>query len=125
VPRFIELASAAVRDIVPAVEIVIVAHLGDGTVHFIPLLDFATWQALPERDSTAATVKRCVNDVAHELGGTFSAEHGIGRALVGEMAAYKSAVELDLMRSIKRALDPSNLFNPGRLLPADAASASR
>ncbi len=76
------------------------------------------WQALPDRDAAASAIKRSVNDVAHALGGTFSAEHGIGRTLLGEMACYKPAVELELMRSIKQALDPHNLFNPGRLLPA-------
>ena len=96
----------------------VVAHLGDGNAHFIPFLRFDAWERLPDREATGAAIKRSVNDVAHALGGTFSAEHGIGRTLLGEMAAYKSAVELDLMRSIKQALDPHNLFNPGRLLPA-------
>jgi FAD/FMN-containing dehydrogenase len=62
-------------------------------------------------------VKHAVNQVAHDLGGTFSAEHGIGQALTQEMALFKPAVEVDLMRGIKAQLDPLNLFNPGRLLP--------
>jgi FAD/FMN-containing dehydrogenase len=60
-----------------------------------------------------------VNEVAHELGGTFSAEHGVGRTHRDEMARFKPAVELSLMRGIKRLLDPANLFNPGRLLPME------
>ena len=118
VPRFIAEATRAVRAFVPDMEVLVVAHLGDGNAHFIPFLRFAAWEALSDRDATASAIKRSVNDVAHALGGTFSAEHGIGRTLLAEMAAYKTAVELELMRSIKQALDPHNLFNPGRLLPA-------
>ena len=118
VPRFIAEATRAVRAYVPDMEVLVVAHLGDGNAHFIPFLRFAAWEALPDRDAAASAIKRSVNDVAHALGGTFSAEHGIGRTLLGEMADYKPAVELELMRSIKQALDPHNLFNPGRLLPA-------
>ena len=51
------------------------------------------------------------------LGGTFSAEHGIGQTLTQEMALFKPAVEIELMRSLKSLLDPGDLFNPHRLLP--------
>ena len=72
----------------------------------------------------AHRVKHVVNEVAHALGGTFSAEHGIGQVLTQEMALFKPAVELDLMRGIKDLLDPQHLFNPGRLLPAPSSSPS-
>lgn len=52
------------------------------------------------------------------MSGTFSAEHGIGTLYLAEMAIYKDAVELDLMRRVKSAFDPSGIMNPGRLLPA-------
>ncbi|HVJ60810.1 MAG TPA: FAD-binding oxidoreductase [Burkholderiaceae bacterium] len=123
VPRFIAEATRAVRGFVPDMEVLVVAHLGDGNAHFIPFLRFDAWERLPDREATGAAIKRSVNDVAHALGGTFSAEHGIGRTLLAEMAAYKPAIELELMRSIKQALDPHNLFNPGRLLPARSATA--
>jgi FAD/FMN-containing dehydrogenase len=99
-----------------------VAHLGDGNVHFIPFFDFARWQALPDREAVGQRIKHAVNEVAHALGGTFSAEHGIGQTLTPEMALFKPPVELDLMRSVKQLLDPSNLFNPGRVFPPAAAS---
>ena len=123
VPRFIAEATRAVRALVPGIEVIIVAHLGDGNAHFIPFMSFAAWEALPDRDALGIALRRSVNDVAHRLGGTFSAEHGIGRTQLGEMAAYKSVVELETMRAIKQALDPLNLFNPGRLLPARTATA--
>jgi FAD/FMN-containing dehydrogenase len=122
VPRFIDEATRAVRHFVPDMAVLVVAHLGDGNAHFIPFMSFDAWNGLPDREQTALAIKRSVNDVAHRLGGTFSAEHGIGRTLLGEMRAYKPAVELELMWSVKQALDPLGLFNPGRLLPPRSAS---
>ncbi|MFY2028926.1 FAD-binding oxidoreductase [Achromobacter xylosoxidans] len=117
VPRFIAAATEAVRRLVPDLPILIVAHLGDGNVHFIPFFTFDAWNALPERDAMAAAIRRAVNDVADALGGTFSAEHGVGRTSLAEMAHYKSPVELAMMRTLKASFDPAALFNPGRLLP--------
>ena len=57
-----------------------------------------------------------VHDLAVELDGSFSAEHGIGKLKRGELARYKSKVEFDLMRKIKEALDPKNTMNPGKVL---------
>ena len=117
VPEFIERATAAVHEIVPGLPIIVVGHLGDGNVHFIPFFSFPQWEALPDREAVGQRIKHAVNEVGHALGGTFSAEHGIGQTLTAEMAIFKSPVELGLMRSIKQLLDPANLFNPGRLLP--------
>ncbi|WP_445657662.1 FAD-binding oxidoreductase [Achromobacter sp. NCFB-sbj8-Ac1-l] len=117
VPQFIADATAAVHRLVPGLPILIVAHLGDGNVHFIPFFTFDAWNALPERDATAAAIRRAVNDAADALGGTFSAEHGVGRTSLAEMAHYKSPVELDMMRTLKAGFDPAALFNPGRFLP--------
>lgn len=118
VPEFIERATAAVRRIVPDIEILVVAHLGDGNVHFIPFFAFDRWGELEEPQALDARIRDCVNEIAHGLGGTFSAEHGVGQTHMREMAQFKPAVELALMRGIKKMLDPNDLFNPGRLLPA-------
>lgn len=117
VPAFIERATQAVHAIVPGLDIIVVAHLGDGNAHFIPFFTFGAWRELADRAAMATAMRRCVNDVAHELRGTFSAEHGVGQTGLPEMAHYKSATELALMRAVKQALDPNDLFNPGRLLP--------
>ncbi|MDN7183880.1 FAD-binding oxidoreductase [Caballeronia sp. SEWSISQ10-4 2] len=117
VPAFIERSTQAVRAIVPGLDIIVVAHLGDGNVHLIPFFTFDAWRELPDPVVMASAMRHCVNEVAHELRGTFSAEHGIGQTGLPEMAHYKSAIELGLMRAVKNALDPHNLFNPGRLLP--------
>lgn len=117
VPAFIEQATRAVHALVPGLEILVVAHLGDGNAHFIPFFSFDAWRELADPAAMATAMRRCVNDVAHELHGTFSAEHGVGQTGLSEMAHYKSAAELTLMRAVKQALDPQQLFNPGRLLP--------
>ena len=121
VPSFIARATEAVRAIVPHLPMLIVAHLGDGNAHFIPFFSFAQWEAIVDKEGTAQRIRRAVNDTAVALGGTFSAEHGIGHTLTAEMARYKPPVEIAMMRAIKRALDPDNLFNPGRLLPGEAS----
>ncbi|MDR5839423.1 FAD-binding oxidoreductase [Caballeronia sp. LZ034LL] len=117
VPEFIARATAAVHAIEPGLDVLVVAHMGDGNAHFVPFFTFERWNALADRDATASALRACVNDVAFELGGTFSAEHGIGQTGLPAMAKYKDPAELALMRTIKHALDPRNLFNPGRLLP--------
>ena len=71
-----------------------------------------------QQDHLSHAVKQAVNEVACQLAGTFSAEHGIGQVLTDEMALFKPAVEIDLMHAIKRAIDPEQRFNPGRLLPS-------
>lgn len=128
VPDFIDRAMAAVRAIVPDLPFVTVGHIGDGNIHLIPFFGFAEWDALPNSDETAQRIRRAMNDVANSLRGTFSAEHGVGRTLTGEMTRYKPPVELALMRAVKQAFDPSGLFNPGRVLPplsaADTAASS-
>ena len=62
-----------------------------------------------------------VTDIVHEitdsLNGSFSAEHGIGLLKTHDMEKYKTSVELNLMRSLKEALDPANIMNPGKILP--------
>jgi FAD/FMN-containing dehydrogenase len=64
----------------------------------------------------AHDVTDLVYDIVQNYGGSFSAEHGVGLAKVAELERYKSAVELDLMHTVKRALDPQGLMNPGKVL---------
>ena len=57
-----------------------------------------------------------IHDIAEGMGGSFSAEHGIGRLRRGELEHYKSDLELDLMRRIKATLDPQGIMNPGKVV---------
>jgi FAD/FMN-containing dehydrogenase len=117
VPGFIARANAAMQSTFPEAEIVIVCHLGDGNVHYIAMFDKRDLRDPAKRKRVQKDLERLVHDIAAEFGGTFSAEHGIGQKLKGELARYKSAVELDMFRALKAALDPAGLMNPGKLLP--------
>ena len=63
-------------------------------------------------------IERVVQDETDKLNGSISAEHGLGLAKRDAIARYKSADELEVMRALKRTLDPKNILNPGKLLPA-------
>jgi FAD/FMN-containing dehydrogenase len=116
VALFIEQASQAVQARCPQLEIVLVAHMGDGNVHFIPRFSFEEWARIPEQSSVADAVRAAVHDVAVSLGGTFSAEHGVGHVLVKELRRLRSPLELELMGRIRSALDAQALLNPGKLI---------
>jgi FAD/FMN-containing dehydrogenase len=113
---FIDQASRAVLARWPELEIVLVAHMGDGNVHFIPRFSFEQWGRLPNPADVANAVRATVHDVAVSLGGTFSAEHGVGHVLVDELVRLRHPLELELMHRIRSALDPQSLMNPGKLL---------
>ncbi|WP_300298973.1 FAD-binding oxidoreductase [Ferrovibrio sp.] len=113
-PLFIERASKAVEDLIPGVRIVAFGHIGDGNVHFNPSQPVG-WK--PE-DFMAYwdRVHQIVHDIAHEMKGSISAEHGVGRMKIDEITQYKSPVEIEMMRRIKRAFDPDNILNPGKVV---------
>jgi FAD/FMN-containing dehydrogenase len=114
VPEFLPRAIAAVAQAQPGTRPVPFGHVGDGNVHF------NLYQ--PEDMDSAAflarqpEMNRIVHDIVAELGGSFSAEHGIGRLRRDDMQRYKPPLELELMRRIKRAIDPDNIMNPGKVV---------
>ncbi|EAR49640.1 oxidoreductase, FAD-binding [Oceanicola granulosus HTCC2516] len=95
-------------------------HLGDGNLHYNAFP--ARGRSRDEYADIRETVKRTVHDLAHELGGSVSAEHGIGRLKVGDLARYGDPAKLAMMRAIKHALDPAGILNPGAMLGALTAS---
>lgn len=101
-------------DIAPGAEPILFAHLGDGNIHYTVWMDPQGAGANAGRDDA---VIRAVEALALDMGGTFSAEHGIGVYKLGSMRRGKDMVALNAMRQIKRALDPENILNPGKLLP--------
>jgi FAD/FMN-containing dehydrogenase len=113
-PEFVARGAEWVHAHVPDGRLVAYGHLGDGNLHFnvsqAPGADPAAFGA------RAASVMRAIHDLVHQFGGSFSAEHGIGRVKVAELERYGSQVELDLMRSIKRVFDPNGILNPGKVL---------
>lgn len=114
VPAFIERANDALRREIPDLRIVAFGHLGDGNLHYNlskpESADNATFI------SQTGRVNRIVHDLVGELGGSISAEHGIGQLKREEITRYKSVLEIELMKTVKSALDPAGLFNRGKLV---------
>ena len=112
--EFVERTDAALQEAFPGIRIVAFGHVGDGNLHYN--------QSKPEAGENAAfiavqpQVDLLVHDFVHQFGGSISAEHGIGQLKRGELLRYKSPLEMDMMRSVKRALDPQGLMNPGKVL---------
>ncbi len=114
VPDFIARATALVEEMVPGIRPVSFGHVGDGNVHFN-----LSQPVDADREAFLARweeVNEAVHELVVEMGGSISAEHGIGRLKLAENARFKSAVELDLMRAVKQALDPRGLMNPGKVI---------
>jgi FAD/FMN-containing dehydrogenase len=111
---FIDSADAALAAAYPDMRRVAFGHVGDGNMHYNPIRP-RQWDEARLREEKPR-INRIVHDIIVRLGGSISAEHGIGRSRLAELEHYKGRVELDMMRAIKRALDPQDLMNPGKVL---------
>lgn len=117
IPAFIEQAGKALDRHFPDAMPVVVGHMGDGNLHYIAMFSHSYWAQLPDRRKTQLELSHLLYDISAAMGGTFSAEHGIGSLHVPEMSIYKDPVEIALMHSMKALLDPHDTMNPGRVLP--------
>ncbi|HJN24337.1 MAG TPA: FAD-linked oxidase C-terminal domain-containing protein, partial [Rhodospirillales bacterium] len=113
VGQFLEKATALVEGELPGVRVCAFGHAGDGNIHFnlSQPLDADRETYLENR----GRINRLIHDLVMNMGGSFSAEHGIGQLKRGDLVRYKSDVELDLMRTMKKSLDPNNIMNPGKV----------
>ncbi len=115
IPAFVAHADALLQREIPGVRLVNFGHLGDGNLHY-------NVQAPADGDAKAflreqeAHVNHLVYEAVAEFGGSFSAEHGVGALKVDKLEKYQSPVALQMMRSIKQALDPQAIMNPGVVL---------
>ena len=114
IPDFLARADAALAAAFPGIRVVAFGHVGDGNLHY----NLSKPDAQQNADFIAAqpAVNRIVHDAVDALGGSISAEHGIGQLKRDELLRYKSPVEIALMRTIKQALDPRGLMNPGKVV---------
>jgi FAD/FMN-containing dehydrogenase len=118
-PEFVARGAAWVGAHVPGARLVAYGHVGDGNLHFN--LTEPAGAAPGALGGRAAEVQRALHDLAISLGGSFSAEHGIGRLKVAELEHYAPVTELELMRAVKRAFDPHGIMNPGKVLRAETS----
>jgi FAD/FMN-containing dehydrogenase len=115
IATLVERSCAVAQDLIPGVRPLPFGHIGDGNLH----LNLTQPEGADPKAFLAhwAGVNRAVHDIVAELGGSISAEHGIGRLKLEENLHYKSALEIDLMQRVKTAFDPRNLMNPGKMVP--------
>ena len=108
--EFLDRANANTAKLDPGCEPHYIAHLGDGNVHY---------SIYPTRDDAELRdhVVETIEDVVEALGGSFSAEHGVGLSKLNTMRRRKDPVALDMMRKIKGLLDPNSILNPGKMIP--------
>jgi FAD/FMN-containing dehydrogenase len=114
-PELMRRSSAALRALIPGSRPVPFGHLGDGNIHM-------NLQQPPGMDPAAFLARShdimdAVNEIVRDLGGSFSAEHGIGRLKTDMMEGWRGGAEIDVMRRVKAAIDPAGLMNPGKVLP--------
>ena len=114
IPALVEQVEGALAAAFPGAQSFVFGHVGDGNLHYnIGMADAAATAALIARREQ---VNRVVYDAVASLGGSISAEHGIGQLKREDLRQRKAPLELELMRTIKRALDPLGLMNPGKVL---------
>ena len=116
IAEFIERADRALIGAYPGIRPCAFGHVGDGNIHYNPVRP-PDWDGARYRQERG-NINRIVHDIVADLGGSISAEHGIGQARLDELEHYKTATELGLMRALKCALDPNGIMNPGKVLRA-------
>ena len=114
VGEFLERATDLALAALPGVRVCAFGHAGDGNIHF-------NLSQPVDADSAAylenwGRINRLIHDLVMDMGGSFSAEHGIGQLKRDDLVRYKSDVELDLMRAMKKTLDPTNIMNPRKVI---------
>ena len=111
--EFLQRGDELLATLRPDLELVAFGHVGDGNLHYNVVLprELSPEEWIAEGDR----ITRAIYDLVAELGGSFSAEHGIGQSKKAWLAEYRAGTELDVMRMLKNTLDPANILNPGKL----------
>lgn len=123
-PAFIERVEARIGTALPAAKLCHCGHIGDGNIHVIIVLPRAVFETQAACEEAAARANMIVHEESVALGGSISAEHGIGLMHVERLERFKPALDLDLMRAIKSAFDPNGIMNPGKIFRMPSAAMS-
>jgi FAD/FMN-containing dehydrogenase len=110
VADFLAKATAAMQAFAPGARIAAFGHMGDGNIHYDVLR--ADGGSDAEHAARRDEGSRIVHDIVASMGGSISAEHGLGSMKTEEARRYKSAVEIEAMQAIRKALDPKRIMNP-------------
>jgi FAD/FMN-containing dehydrogenase len=105
---FLARGEHLLSQLVPDARLIAFGHVGDGNLHYNVML--------PDGFADPAAVTAAIYDLVTELGGSISAEHGIGRLKKAQLLQYRSSSEIHLMKTLKKALDPMNILNPGKVI---------
>ncbi|MEP7154613.1 MAG: FAD-binding oxidoreductase [Betaproteobacteria bacterium] len=111
IAEFIERGDTALNAAFPQAQVICFGHLGDGNLHYN-----LSFPGTVPTEAQSKSANGIVYALLDELHGSISAEHGLGQMKREEITRHKSAVELDMMRAIKKALDPKEIMNPGKVL---------
>ncbi|MGV6801321.1 MAG: FAD-binding oxidoreductase [bacterium] len=114
IPEFLNKARRVVETFSPAARIIAFGHVGDGNIHYDIMAENSA--VSDQFKEIGPTLRYAIHDVACALGGTISAEHGIGLEKQAELSERKSPIEMEMMRAVKKAIDPKGIMNPGKLL---------
>ncbi|TWA70199.1 FAD/FMN-containing dehydrogenase [Azospirillum brasilense] len=119
-PAFVARVEEALRAAYPDANVMMVGHIGDGNIHVVVLFPHERFATADAFEAASDAIDVIIDDIAMELGGSITAEHGVGYTYRRRLARTKNPDELMLMRKIKRMLDPDGLMNPGKIfLPSE------
>jgi FAD/FMN-containing dehydrogenase len=118
VPELIQRGGELIARLAPLGDMIAYGHMGDGNLHFNANLKIGA--AAAEFQRCAPALEQAMFDLVESLGGSISAEHGIGQLKAAEFARRADPVEITLMRALKRTLDPQGILNPGKVLLSDS-----
>ncbi|WFU62579.1 FAD-binding oxidoreductase [Bradyrhizobium brasilense] len=122
---FIEQVDKRLKQEFKAADVYYAGHVGDGNIHVIIVFDRAFYDTDKKREKAAARANFMVHEASVNLDGSISAEHGVGLMHIEELERFKSEVDLEMMAQIKRAFDPDNIMNPGKVLATSRIDAAR
>lgn len=112
--EFLDRSQALITEMQPEGRLVAFGHVGDGNLHYNVMQPVGADPGAFTTDGQALST--AIYDLVAELGGSFSAEHGIGVTKKADLLRFRGGVELELMRTLKKALDPDNILNPGKVI---------